>query len=125
MKSILGTMLRKIDVRLELSITYYNKISRNSLPLSIILERIDSTHQVREFNAMVPLKENGKWLGTPTPAHEFDLTLTQIVIPELSLRPGKYMLKIYADELRETSGEIEGVTQIDARFFELDKSADT
>ena len=115
----------EILVKLELSITYYNKISRNNLPLSIIIEDTDSTHRVREYNTLVQLKENGKWIGTPTKDREFDLTLTHLAIPALKIRPGNYKLKIYVDELQETSGEIEGVTQIDARFFELEEPKDT
>ena len=115
----------EVLVKLELTITYYNQIARNTLPLSIVIEQTDSTHRVREYNTLVQLKENGKWIGEPTQDREFDLTLTHTAIPAIKIRPGSYVLKIYVDELQESSGEIEGVTQIDARFFELEEPKDT
>ncbi|MEL6674210.1 MAG: hypothetical protein AAFR61_18535 [Bacteroidota bacterium] len=107
-------------VNLELTITHYIKISRTSLPLSIFLERNvdDSTYVVKEYEVEIPLKEDGEWKGELV-NDGVDIALTYVAIPRLNLQPGDYTLKIYADALKETTGEIEGVAQIDARFYEV------
>ncbi|MEL6251292.1 MAG: hypothetical protein AAFR87_04705 [Bacteroidota bacterium] len=113
-----GPEFGELDAKLELTITYYNKISRNDLPLSIFLEQ-DSTHEIQEFTAVIPLKEEGDWLGTPIEGKEYDLILSHDAVEKIKLAPGRYTLRIFANDIEVSSGEIEGVMQIDARLYGL------
>ncbi|MEZ4775517.1 MAG: hypothetical protein R3D00_20195 [Bacteroidia bacterium] len=104
-----------INGMLELVITYYVGITRNNLPLFIVLE--DQQHNVREFTTNVILKEEGEWLGMPE-ENEIDYTLTHIAIPELELRAGNYTLRLYAND--DSEEKVYGVVNIEARIFEVE-----
>ncbi|MEM6804332.1 MAG: hypothetical protein AAF696_23225 [Bacteroidota bacterium] len=117
-KVSIGPEYEQILAKLELTITYYNKISRNDLPLSIFLEQ-DSSKEVQEFTVNIPLKEEGDWLGTPIEGKEYDLILSYDAVSAIKLGTGSYTLRIFADDLEVPNGEIEGVMQVDARLYAL------
>ncbi|MEZ4830232.1 MAG: hypothetical protein R3C61_28695 [Bacteroidia bacterium] len=104
-----------INGMLELVVTYYVGITRNNLPLFIVLE--DQNHNVREFTTNVVLKEEGEWLGMPE-ENEIDYTLTHIAIPEVLLTSGGYTLRLYAND--DSEEKVYGVVNIEARIFEVE-----
>lgn len=104
-----------INGMLELVITYYVGITRNNLPLFIVLE--DQNHSVKEFTTNVILKEEGEWLGMPE-ENEIDYTLTHIAIPEMKLSAGTYTLRLYAND--DSEEKVYGVVNIEARIFEVE-----
>ena len=114
----IGPEYEQILAKLELTITYYNKISRNDLPLTIFIEQ-DSSKEVQEFSANIPLKKEGDWLGTPIEGKEYDLILSYDAVSQIKLETGSYTLRIFADDLEVPNGEIEGVMQVDARLYAL------
>ncbi|MDX2247245.1 MAG: hypothetical protein SF052_10735 [Bacteroidia bacterium] len=104
-----------LNVMLELVVTYYVGITRNNLPLFIVLE--DQQHNVTEFTTNVVLKEEGEWLGMPE-ENEIDYTLTHVAIPEFNLNPGSYVLRLYAND--DSEEKVYGVVNIEARIFEVE-----
>ncbi|RMG27249.1 MAG: hypothetical protein D6730_07620 [Bacteroidetes bacterium] len=110
----------ELNTRLELVIRYYVGIGRQNLPLFILIE--DEENNIREFTVDIPLKSGEQWLGVPA-ENEIDYVLTHTAIPSLRLKPGKYTLKMYAnDELDE---KIYGVVKIEARLFLLEEVSES
>jgi hypothetical protein len=104
---------KTLDLRLELEITYYSGIGREDLPLTLIIE--GDSLLPREFPVRITLKEGEQWQGIPD-ANEIDYSLTYEAISSISLKPGDYILKMYANDEKEE--KIYGVTRIVARLFE-------
>lgn len=102
-----------VDLMLEMVISYYVGISRDALPLFLVIE--DSAHNVFEYNTEVILKEDGEWMGVPQ-QNEIDYSLTHIAIPELRLKAGKYTLRIYAND--EAQESVYGVVNVEVRLYE-------
>jgi hypothetical protein len=101
-----------VNLRLELQVTYYQGIGRDNLPLFLILE--DKDHNIIENTTDIQLKAENEWLGIQE-KNEIDYTITHNAIPDISLAPGKYSLKIYAND--EKAEKIYGVVRIVARFY--------
>lgn len=101
-----------VSLRLELQITYYQGIGREDLPLFLILE--DAQHNIIEHTTDIQLKSENEWLGVQE-KNEIDYTLLHNAIPDISLRPGKYSLKIYAND--QKNEQIFGIVKIVARFY--------
>jgi hypothetical protein len=101
-----------VNLRLELQVTYYQGIGRESLPLFLILE--DKDHNIIEHTTDILLKVENEWLGIQE-KNEIDYSITHNAIPDISLLPGKYSLKIYAND--EKAEKIYGVVRIIARFY--------
>lgn len=100
---------------LELDVTYYTQISRDSLPIDIYFEKVNNAEDFpHEFKCKIPLRINGEWQGKMED-YETDYTLTSIVIPQFALMPGKYIMKIYAAD--EKTEKIYGVVKVGARMF--------
>lgn len=112
----IGPEFGTLQAKLELTITYYSKIARSDLPLNISLEN-DKTHDIQEISSLIPLKKEGNLIGTPIEGKEFDLILIYNTAETLQLEAGSYTLRIFANDLAVSSGEIEGVMQIDARLY--------
>ena len=109
----LGMLQKEVNGMLELVITYYVGITRNNLPLFIVLE--DEEHNVSEYTTNVLLKDEGEWMGLPE-KNEIDYTLTHIAIPEIKIKPGNYTMKFYANDDKEE--KVYGIVKITARFYE-------
>jgi len=105
-----------LDTRLELSITYYVKIARTSLPLTLDFEDLD--HNRREFNTEVLIKDEGEWLGRPV-EDGVDYTITHTAIERLPMNNTLYSLKIYSND--EDFEPIEGIVKVSARLYELEE----
>lgn len=101
-----------VNLRLELQVTYYQGIGRENLPLFLILE--DPDHNVHEYQADILLRAENEWLGIQE-KNEIDYTISHNAIPDISLSPGKYSLKLFADD--EKAEKIFGVLRIVARFY--------
>ncbi|MEL6626045.1 MAG: hypothetical protein AAFQ83_11535 [Bacteroidota bacterium] len=108
------TAQQEVDVMLELAITYYLNIARTQIPLFLILE--DESHNITEYATNITIREEGELLGYPD-ENEVDYTISQIAIPELTLTPGFYNLKIYSND--RYSEKVDGLVKIVARVFEI------
>ena len=104
-----------MDLRLELEITYYQGIGRNTLPLFIVIQDKDREKEVREFTVDVPLRTGDEWLGIPS-TNEIDYVLTHNAINHLSFQQGLHTLKIFTND--EEEEKIYGIVKIVARLFE-------
>lgn len=104
-----------VNLRLELQVTYYQGIGRGNLPLFLILE--DAQHNIIENTTDILLKSEDEWLGIQE-KNEIDYTITHNAIPDISLLPGTYSLKIYAND--EQAEKIFGVVRMVARFYRFE-----
>lgn len=109
----------EMELMLEMVVSYYTGISRNGLPLFLVLE--DEEHNVFEYNTEVMLKEDGQWMGIPQ-QNEIDYSLTHIAIPELRLKAGNYTLRIYAND--EAQESVYGVVNVEVRLYEREVLAE-
>ena len=109
----IGSEQAQQSLMLELVVSYYTGISRNGLPLFLVLE--DADHNVYEYTTEIILKEDGEWMGVPQ-QNEIDYSLTHIAIPELELNSGQYTLRIYAND--EAQESIYGVVNVEARLYQ-------
>ncbi len=113
-----------VSLYLELAVTYYTQIGRTDLPLSFIFEKIgDAKAFPIEKDKTIQLKEKDTWRGQ-IDEYNSDYTLTEQVLPDVKLTPGKYKLKIYGNDSgnpkRKDDGseKIFGVVKIAARLYE-------
>lgn len=113
-----------VPLYLELDVTYYTQIGRTDLPLSFIFEKIgDAKAFPIEKDKTILLKEEDTWRGKAD-EYNSDYTLTEQVLPDLKLLPGKYKLKIYGNDAgnpkRKDDGseKIFGVVQLAVRLYE-------
>ena len=102
---------------LEFTLTYYSQIGRSELPLFVILE--DNEHNTREFNFSIPLKKDGRDLGTPA-QNEIDLTVTHLAAERLQLDQEQYFLRVFYDGERLMEAEAEGIIALEARLYNSD-----
>lgn len=94
-----GEGKEKKPFHLDLDLTYYVMIARNTLPLYVVIEDSrDFTFQ--EFNVKVPLKSEGQWLGEAQD-YDTDYRLSYTALPKLNIAPGTYTMKIYANDDKE------------------------
>lgn len=104
-----------VRAMLELALTYDQGINRTSLPLFLTLETPD--HQVQEINTLIPLKEDGQWLGIPE-ENEVDYTITHVVAQDLRLEPNApYELKLYAND--ESQEKMYGIIRVVLRVYAM------
>ena len=104
----------EVNTALEFALTYDQSINQSSIPLFMTLEDRE-THRVTEYKADLLIKQDGQWLGYPV-GNEVDYTVNQIVLKDLSLKPGQnYTLKIFAND--EEEEEIYGIIRLGARLY--------
>lgn len=103
---------------IELAVTYYLGISRNNLPLFLVIE--DKEHNVQEFPTNIILKENSQYLGK-VQDNEIDVVIIHLAVPDVTLKNGSYSLKIYSNDDKDQ--KIFGVVQINVRMFEAEEKA--
>ena len=111
----LTNMPSEVDAMLEFVVTYYVGITRNNLPLFIVIQ--DDQQNISEYTTNIVMKDEGEWLGMPE-KNEIDYTLTHIAIPDIRLRPQVYKVKLYAND--DDAEKVYGIVKIEARFFERD-----
>ena len=104
-----------LDLRLELEITYYQGIGRNTLPLFIVIQDKEREKDVREFTVDVQLRSGDEWLGIPS-SNEIDYVLTHNAIESLDLQQGLHTMKIFTND--EEEEKIYGIVKIIARLYE-------
>jgi len=99
-------------------------LERTDLPLNIVFENIKNTEKFPlEFDKIIiPLKIEDKWQGKQE-EYETDYTLTHVAIPSVKLPPGKYRMKIYANDAK--AEKIYGVVKIGARLYANEKGTKT
>ncbi|TAE47657.1 MAG: hypothetical protein EAZ89_17255 [Bacteroidetes bacterium] len=100
---------------MKLAVTYYLGISRNNLPLFLVIE--DKEHNVQEFPTNIILKENNQYLGK-VQDNEIDVVIIHLAVPDVTLKNGAYSLKIYSNDDKDQ--KIFGVVQINVRMFEAE-----
>jgi|GEM_PF-3556730 len=108
-----------MDLRLELEVTYYAGMKRSQLPIFIAIE--DGQNPAKIQSTKIKLKENGEWIGERH-ENEIDYILTHEAISSIKLKPGKYKMKIYAND--EEAEKIVGVIKIIARMYQNSNSED-
>lgn len=102
---------------LEFTLTYYSQIGRSELPLFVTLD--DDQHNTQEFNITIPLKKDGRDLGTPA-QNEIDLTVTHLAAERLQLDQEQYYLRVFYDGERLMETEAEGIIALEARLYNSD-----
>jgi len=109
----IGDML---DLRMEMEITYDVGIGRNNLPLRLLIIDPAKDRIIKEVETTVTLKAGGEWLGIPK-ENEIDYTITHNAIPHLKIKPGNYLLQVYANDRKQE--KIYGIVSITARLYEV------
>ncbi len=109
----IGEML---NLRMEMEITYDVGIGRNNLPIRILIIDPATDKTIKEVETTITLKADGEWLGIPK-ENEIDYTITHNAIPVLKMKPGNYLLQVYANDRKQE--KIYGIVNITARLYEI------